>query len=187
MVDMDYQAIIGFIIGISGFLLYFCSLGPTYLARVFKKESQVMQIFFRTSGEIFLLVAIIWLALLDYKLVINVVSILGFLLFLISVIISLIGVRNLKITSVYMTMSDKLITKGIYTKIRHPQALARILMAFGVALLLNSQSLIWFSVLVVLPGFIIDTYIEDRELKLRFGQQFVGYENQVSRFLPYIW
>lgn len=184
---MDYKILLGFVIGIVGFILYFCSLGPVYLVRIFKKKSQVAQIFFRTSGEIFLFVGIVWIVLSDHQLLINAESIFGALIFILSIVISLVSVHDLGITSVYMALDDKLTTKGIYKKVRHPQALARILTSFGLAMMLNSFWLLVFSVLIVFPGFVIDTYIEDRELRLRFGQSFNEYERRVARFLPHIW
>lgn len=70
---------------------------------------------------------------------------------------------------------------GIYNYMRHPQTLGEMLSWFGFAMILNSLTLLIFS-LVWLPLFIGYTVIEDNDLAVRFGKPYIEYTKKVGIF-----
>jgi len=79
-----------------------------------------------------------------------------------------------------------IVTRGIYSKIRHPGYLGLILMYIGIPLIFKS----WASLLVA--GFFSALYVltafrEEEILLERFGEDYESYMRRVRwRFLPYI-
>lgn len=81
---------------------------------------------------------------------------------------------------------EKLVTTGIYSKIRHPGYLGVILMYFGVAFLL--QSLLPLVIAIILSVLHILTALKEEEYLLRkFGKEYEAYMRKVRwRFIPKI-
>ncbi len=73
--------------------------------------------------------------------------------------------------------------KGIYEKIRHPQALGEVFIFMVIAFILNSPFLIIFS-LTWFPIFYLISVAEEKDLVLRYGKDFVEYRNKTGMFLP---
>jgi protein-S-isoprenylcysteine O-methyltransferase Ste14 len=85
----------------------------------------------------------------------------------------------------YLLYPEKgnLITDGIYRYIRHPRYLGRGLIAIGFGVLANSI----IAVLVGLIHFLIFSsliYSEDKELFMRFGDDFKKYKKRTPALLP---
>lgn len=79
----------------------------------------------------------------------------------------------------------RLITTGIYAYVRNPMALAGILIGEGLGFLLGSISLILiFIPLLTLLGFLYLKAVEERELELRFGREYLEYKKRVPMFIP---
>jgi protein-S-isoprenylcysteine O-methyltransferase Ste14 len=79
----------------------------------------------------------------------------------------------------------KLITTGIYAHVRNPMAIAGILIGEGLGFLLGSLSLILiFIPLLTLLGFLYLKAVEERELELRFGKEYLEYKKRVPMFIP---
>lgn len=72
---------------------------------------------------------------------------------------------------------------GIYTKIRHPQAVGEVFVWLWIALLLDSPFLAVFS-LVYLPVFLVLCHAEEQDLLLRFGDSYAEYMRRVNAFFP---
>lgn len=70
---------------------------------------------------------------------------------------------------------------GIYDYMRHPQTLGEMLSWFGISMVLNSLTLLVYSI-VWLPLFIGFTVIEDNDLAVRFGDAYVDYTRRVGMF-----
>ncbi len=78
---------------------------------------------------------------------------------------------------------DKLVTDGIYGKIRHPVYLGQILMTIGTFLLANN----WL--IAIMPSLLIVTNIirakrEDNDLLERFGEEFKNYKETKPFMIP---
>ncbi|MFX1418589.1 MAG: methyltransferase family protein [Promethearchaeota archaeon] len=73
--------------------------------------------------------------------------------------------------------------KGIYERIRHPQALGEVFIWWAVALLLNSPFLFLYS-FVWFPIFYWFCKAEENDLEIRYGQTYIEYKRKVGMFFP---
>lgn len=73
--------------------------------------------------------------------------------------------------------------KGIYEKIRHPQALGEMPLYWVFAFLCHSPFLVIYS-FIWIPVFYWMCVAEERDLALRYGQPFVEYQQRTGMFLP---
>jgi methanethiol S-methyltransferase len=72
---------------------------------------------------------------------------------------------------------------GIYTRLRHPQAVVEICLFPVMALLLHSPFLTLFS-LIYFPIFILLCYAEEQDLLLRYGDAYTSYCRGTGAFWP---
>lgn len=80
------------------------------------------------------------------------------------------------------TKKNKLVTKGIYKQIRHPQAYQALLwpaLAFG----LHSPLLLVLSIHLVLIEFIM-AMAEETDLVIRYGEPYLRYRDKTGMFFP---
>jgi protein-S-isoprenylcysteine O-methyltransferase Ste14 len=77
----------------------------------------------------------------------------------------------------------KLVTEGIYSKIRHPRYVQFMVAFLGWALLANYLCLyvLW---VVWIPALYLIVLLEERELRERFGSAYEEYSRRVPRFVP---
>lgn len=76
-----------------------------------------------------------------------------------------------------------LLREGIYSRIRHPRYVEFTLGLVSYALFANFERLYWMTAVTLALLFLI-VLIEERELRQRFGQEYVEYSDQVPRFFP---
>lgn len=76
-----------------------------------------------------------------------------------------------------------LLREGIYGRIRHPRYVEFTLGLVAYALFANFEGLYWMTAATLVLLYII-VLIEERELRERFGQEYVDYSAQVPRFIP---
>ncbi|MFW9804528.1 MAG: methyltransferase family protein [Candidatus Thorarchaeota archaeon] len=72
---------------------------------------------------------------------------------------------------------------GIYEKIRHPQALGEVWLGMVIGLYLNSPLLVALS-LVFFPTFYYFCIVEERDLVIRYGQDYIDYRERTGMFIP---
>ncbi len=72
---------------------------------------------------------------------------------------------------------------GIYEKMRHPQAVGESVTWLGGAFLLNSPALVLYS-LIWLPIYYLMCRAEEKDLVLRFGQDYADYQQRVGFLFP---
>ena len=72
---------------------------------------------------------------------------------------------------------------GIYTKIRHPQAVGEVFIWLVIALFLNSPFLAVYSLLFV-PIFFVMCLAEEKDLLLRFGAPYAEYMRTTGAYFP---
>ena len=70
---------------------------------------------------------------------------------------------------------------GIYETMRHPQAVGEVTLWWLFAFLLNSPFLVIYS-FVFIPIFYITCWAEERDLVIRYGQDYVDYQERVGFF-----
>ncbi len=89
-------------------------------------------------------------------------------------------------TPVPLMATQKLIVQPPYTYCRNPMALGAIVMYLGVAVLFGSSSA---AALVLLGAALLLTYIkrvEEKEMELRFGQEYVAYKRRTPFLIPHV-
>ena len=78
---------------------------------------------------------------------------------------------------------QRLLTEGVYARIRHPRYAQFLLVLLGYALFANYLALYVVFALWVGAAYLIVLF-EERELRDRFGEEYVEYCRRVPRFLP---
>lgn len=73
--------------------------------------------------------------------------------------------------------------KGIYTKIRHPQAAGEITYWWVIAFLLHSPFLVLFS-FVWIPVFYLMCVAEEKDLVIRYGEKYREYKKNTGFIIP---
>ncbi len=78
---------------------------------------------------------------------------------------------------------QRLLTEGIYARIRHPRYIEALLWTLGYAFFANYLGTYVVVTLSFLAVYLI-VLLEERELRARFGTAYVEYCSRVPRFLP---
>jgi steroid 5-alpha reductase family enzyme len=78
---------------------------------------------------------------------------------------------------------SRLITAGIYSRVRHPRYLELLLILLGHALLTNYLA-VYGALGMCLAGFPLIIWMEEKELRQRFGKDHEAYCEQVPRLIP---
>ncbi len=76
-----------------------------------------------------------------------------------------------------------LVTKGVYSYIRHPICLACVLLAFSAAIGFKSVAGLMIAILALVIGYVRVSF-EERELERRFGRTYCEYKSEVGMFIP---
>jgi len=88
-------------------------------------------------------------------------------------------------TPVPTSPPPKLITNGLYGCIRNPMALGMLLILEGLGFYYGSLSLIvFFAPLPVVLYVLYIKAVEEPELEMRFGNEYVDYKKRVPMFIP---
>ena len=77
----------------------------------------------------------------------------------------------------------KLLTEGVYAKIRHPRYMEVLLWTFAYAVFANYLA-VYIAFLLAIPGLYLVVLLEERELRDRFGAEYDEYCRRVPRFIP---
>jgi protein-S-isoprenylcysteine O-methyltransferase Ste14 len=78
-----------------------------------------------------------------------------------------------------------LVVNGLYSVIRNPMHLGWTLLLIGLALLMQSFTLLFiFIPLFVLVHILYLKLIEEKVLEMKFGQAYLNYKNRVPMFIP---
>jgi len=93
---------------------------------------------------------------------------------------TLVGIPELKADD---EGPGKLLNEGIYARVRHPRYLGIMLGGTGIACVANYQAT-WVLMAALVPVVYMLTLIEERELRVRFGEHYTRYADQVPRIIP---
>lgn len=77
----------------------------------------------------------------------------------------------------------RLLTEGIYSRLRHPRYVSVILGLLAAACFTNYLA-VWSLFLLTFPIVHLLVWVEEKELKERFGEAYLEYADRVPRFLP---
>ncbi len=159
----------GFVVALAvvGTLVYFLAV-LAFMVLVFVDLGSVLSSF--SFGYMF--------PFIDYVQILGLVlTVFGYSLFIWSVI-----VRGKYAVSWEMPEHQKLVTSGPYRYVRHPSYLGYFLMFIGLFLLW--PNLFTAFSIVAIPGYYRLTFEEERLLLLRFGENYVEYQQKTGRFIP---
>jgi protein-S-isoprenylcysteine O-methyltransferase Ste14 len=80
---------------------------------------------------------------------------------------------------------QRLVTSGLYSRVRNPMVLGWTIILFGVGILLNSISLISiFTPLFILLNVLYLKTIEEKEMEKKFSEEYLKYKQTVPMFIP---
>jgi protein-S-isoprenylcysteine O-methyltransferase Ste14 len=83
------------------------------------------------------------------------------------------------------TPRQQLVTSGIYRHVRHPLYLSGLLILAGTNLYFSCQWA-WFGLLMVLVPILYRLPLEERELKERYGDEYISYMRKTKAIIPRI-
>jgi protein-S-isoprenylcysteine O-methyltransferase Ste14 len=83
-----------------------------------------------------------------------------------------------------MLPTKKLLIIGPFKYCRNPMTLGTVIMYFGIALMVGSYTSLLFVVLFMLALVAYIKLVEEKELELRFGQEYVDYKNDTPFIIP---
>ncbi len=78
---------------------------------------------------------------------------------------------------------EHILFRGIYEKIRHPQAAGELIFWWVIALLLNSPFLVLFS-FIWMPIFYLFCWAEEKDLIIRYGRKYLEYRKNTGFVIP---
>ena len=80
--------------------------------------------------------------------------------------------------------ASKLLSEGIYGRVRHPRYVSVFFGTLAVAFFSNYLAT-WVLQLLMIPGLYLLAILEERELLDRFGEEYRLYMERVPRFVPW--
>ncbi len=93
------------------------------------------------------------------------------------------GVREVTLKAAETHRTEKIVTTGVYSIVRHPQYLGGLLAHVGISFLLSAWYSLFFTPLMVVLIFLISRK-EERELIREFGREYEDYKKRVPMFVP---
>ena len=121
----------------------------------------------------------------------RVLKIAGFLLIVLGISIASVAGRTLKVygreSDIPRGTTNKLVTKGIFSIVRHPAFDGFIMLLFGIAFLFNSLGFLIVSVLDSAYIIYFALKVEEMENAERFGEDYLKYRERVPAFIPKFW
>ena len=78
----------------------------------------------------------------------------------------------------------RLVTDGLFGVVRNPIIVAELMVIWGVALYVASLGVVLYALAASVGGHLIVLYIEEPELRRRFGESYEAYCRDVPRWLP---
>jgi protein-S-isoprenylcysteine O-methyltransferase Ste14 len=84
-----------------------------------------------------------------------------------------------------MEDTSSLITTGLFKYIRHPLYLSLILLGFGI-LAKNARLIQWIFALINFVSMILTAKVEEKEMTLKFGDNYKEYMKKTKMFIPFI-
>lgn len=98
---------------------------------------------------------------------------------------SILYFKKAKGTPVPFNPPQKLVTNGPYAYVRNPMLLGVFIILFGFGILFKSISGAFiFTPLFILLSVLWLKAIEEKELKMRFGKEYIEYKKKVPMFIP---
>ncbi len=183
--------------------LYFLSVEHLKLQEKYGKEKglQITKICGLISGwGFFLFLFGIWISpqprfrISFFQIALTLIPIIGFSISIFQLIISvplifigawfgIVGVKEITLKVAETHRPEKVISTGIYSKIRHPQYFGAILSHIGITFLLSSFYSLLSTPLIVFIIYLM-SWKEEKELIREFGKEYKNYKENVPMLIP---
>lgn len=114
----------------------------------------------------------------------------GIILVIIGSMLNIFAARELvkiKFQMKGLGIPDRLITKGLFSSVRHPSSLGVVLLLIGWYLIWDALYCIYFLVPLIVIGIYIENKLEEKNLERIFGDEFRAYKKSVGMYFPKIW
>jgi len=115
--------------------------------------------------------------------------IVGFALITIGLIIRILALRALKqffTYSVAKVEEHKLVTSGLYKRIRHPGYLGQLIIFLGISVSLSNWITIMLMMLPVLIGYNYRIMVEEKFMSEQMGEKYGEYKMRTKKLIPWI-
>lgn len=153
-----------------------------------KSPWQTFPVFLSTLSLIAIILGVFKVGTIEYTSSYQTIRIIGMIVFLLFSWIQILSVKTLGENysqEVLILKNHKLITKGIFRVIRHPQYLSQILMDLGAAFALLSYIILPVALLEI-PFLILRANLEEKLLAKYFKNEFADYKKKSGFLLPFI-
>jgi len=120
----------------------------------------------------------------------NLLRIAGIALIILGVSIRYVSIRTLgKFFTAHLRVNEgrRLITDGIYRKLRHPSYFGMIFSFVGLPLAFCSLYGVLYMILIGIPGILFRINLEERFLVGEFGEEYVEYRKKSYKLIPFIY
>lgn len=97
--------------------------------------------------------------------------------------LGIIGVTDLGLEAAETHRSKRIITTGLYSRLRHPQYLGMILSHIGITILVSGLFSLLITPLVIGENWLL-CWKEEKELVREFGDDYLNYKMDVPMFIP---
>lgn len=109
----------------------------------------------------------------------------GMVIFLVGIIVHYMAHREHKQSHVSSYLVEKIVTSGIYSKVRHPGYLGVILMYVGFAVIFGASFIVYIVAIFFIVLLVLTAMEEEKVLLERFGEEYKEYMRRVKwRFVP---
>ena len=93
------------------------------------------------------------------------------------------GVTEMGLKAAETHRVDRVISSGVYSRVRHPQYLGAILSHIGASFLFSGYYSLFVSPVVIVINYIL-CWKEERELVKEFGEEYLKYQETVPMLIP---
>lgn len=97
--------------------------------------------------------------------------------------IAIKGVKEVTLKVAETHRTEKIVTTGVYSIVRHPQHLGALLAHVGISILLSAAYSLLFTPLMVILIYLISRK-EEEELTKEFGREYENYRKKVPMLIP---
>jgi len=194
-----YSGILGLILTIP---LYYLSLEHRKFDKKYGKEKakKITAMYGIISGwGFFIFWMFLWFSpqprfnfdLIDSRLILPLINlsvpvihlIIGIPLILVAIWLGISGVKKTTLETAETHRTDKIVTTGVYSIMRHPQYVAGLIAHVGITFLLSARYSLFFSPLMVFYVYLLSKK-EEKELINEFGDVYKDYQKKVPMFVP---
>ena len=79
--------------------------------------------------------------------------------------------------------TKKLVTNGIFKYSRNPFAIGMLMTLVGFGFYIKSYSMIFLTIIMFIGGYMFIVYVEEPDMKQRFGLEYLKYKKRVPRWI----